>query len=164
MSQIARPLIAAMAAAGLTGALGLGGCAPQRAVTGYQAIEHQPKDMKVGTDTKSTVLEALGSPSAVSAFDPNVWYYMNQNSNQMSFHAVQVTKRNITAITFDKDKETVTDVKSFTLKDGKLIAYNGRETPTRGREMSVLEQLLGNVGRGTMLPQQDPTPGQRPGP
>ena len=29
-----------------------------------------------------------------------------------------------------------------------MIAFNGRETPTRGRELTVLEQLLGNVGRG----------------
>jgi hypothetical protein len=45
-----------------------------------------------------------------------------------------------------------------------VIAYNNRETPTRGREMTVLEQLLGSVGRGTMLPQDDEgVPGNRPG-
>ena len=52
----------------------------------------------------------------------------------------------------------------FTLRDGKVIAFNGRETPTRGRELSVLEQLLGTVGRGTMLPNEDENvPGNRPG-
>ena len=53
----------------------------------------------------------------------------------------------------------------MTLKDGKVIAYNGRETPTRGRELTILEQLLGNVGRGGMLPNRDDegAPGQRPG-
>jgi hypothetical protein len=29
--------------------------------------------------------------------------------------------------------------------------------------MTILEQLLGNVGRGGMLPQDDEAPGQRPG-
>ena len=43
------------------------------------------------------------------------------------------------------------------------MAYNTRETPTRGRELSALEQLLGTVGRGALLPDQDPGPGQRPG-
>jgi outer membrane protein assembly factor BamE (lipoprotein component of BamABCDE complex) len=69
----------------------------------------------------------------------------------------------VVQITFDKDSEKVTDVKTLTLKDGKVFAYNGRETPTRGRELSGLEQLLGNIGRGSMLPPTDATPGSRPG-
>ena len=163
MSQIARPLIAAMAAAGLTGALGLGGCAPQRAVTGYQAIEHQPKDIKVDVDTKSTVLDQLGSPSAQSTFDPNVWFYVSQMSEVISYHKPRITRRSVVAITFDKQSEKVAKVDTYSLKDGKIVAYNNRETPTRGRELSAIEQLLGNVGRGGLLPQNGPTPGQRPG-
>ena len=68
------------------------------------------------------------------------------------------------AITFNKDSEAVESVNSLTLKDGKVVAFNGRETPTRGRELTILEQILGNVGRGSMLPQDDETvPGNRPG-
>ena len=37
-----------------------------------------------------------------------------------------------------------------------MIAFNGRETPTRGRELTIIEQLLGNVGRvGSVLGQRD---------
>ena len=53
-------------------------CAPITSYSGFQAIESDPKDVKVGTDTKSTVRGKLGSPSATSTFDPNVWFYMNQ--------------------------------------------------------------------------------------
>ena len=162
-SMLRRPAFAIITAAVLAGALAAG-CAPIRETNGYQAVEHKPADTKVGVDTKSTVLDALGSPSAVSTFDPNVWFYMSQRTNQMSFHALRVTRRNVIQITFDKDSEKVTDVKAYTLKDGKVIAYNTRETPTRGRELSVIEQLLGNVGRGSVLPPTDPAPGQRPGP
>jgi outer membrane protein assembly factor BamE (lipoprotein component of BamABCDE complex) len=157
-----RAALIALAGLGLCGAA-LGGCAPLRQTNGYQAIDHKPADMKVGVDTKSTVLDALGSPSAVSTFDPNVWYYISQNSNQIGYHMSHVTKRTVVAITFNKESEMVTAVNDYALKDGKVIAYNTRETPTRGRELSVVEQLLGNVGRGGLLPQQDPTPGQRPG-
>ena len=38
---------------------------------------------------------------------------------------------------------------------------NSRETPTRGRALTVLEQLLGNVGRGQLPRTEDDTPGQR---
>ena len=139
-------------------------CAPITSYSGFQAIESDPKDVKVGTDTKSTVRGKLGSPSATSTFDPNVWFYMNQIKQRVAFRKPQVVARNVTAITFNKDNEQVESVNNYTLKDGKVIAFNGRETPTRGRELTILEQLLGNVGRGSMLPRDDESvPGSRPG-
>lgn len=138
-------------------------CAPITSYSGFQAIESDPKDVKVGTDTKSTVRGKLGSPSATSTFDPNVWFYMNQVKQRVAFRKPTVVSRNVTAITFNKENEQVASVHNYTLKDGKVIAFNGRETPTRGREMTILEQLLGNVGRGSMLPRDDEgIPGNRP--
>lgn len=140
-------------------------CAPITSFSGFQAIELDPKDVKVGTDTKSTVRGKLGSPSATSTFDANTWFYMNQVKQRVAFRSPQVVSRNVTAISFNKDSEAVESVNNYTLKDGKVIAFNGRETPTRGRELTILEQLLGNVGRGSMLPQndEDTLPGNRPG-
>jgi outer membrane protein assembly factor BamE (lipoprotein component of BamABCDE complex) len=158
-----RRLAFAALTASLAGAA-LSGCAPIRTYSGFQAIDAAPKDVKVGTDTKSTVRAKLGSPSAQSTFDPNVWFYIDQIKQRVAFQKPKVTSRDVTAITFNKDSEQVESVKVFTLKDGKVFAYNGRETPTRGREMTVLEQLLGSVGRGGLLPQEDTgVPGQRPG-
>jgi outer membrane protein assembly factor BamE (lipoprotein component of BamABCDE complex) len=139
-------------------------CAPITSYSGFQAIESDPKDVKVGTDTKSTVRGKLGSPSATSTFDPNVWFYMNQVKQRVAFRRPTIVQRNVTAITFSKESEQVESVNNYTLKDGKVIAFNGRETPTRGRELTILEQLLGNVGRGSMLPRDDESvPGSRPG-
>jgi outer membrane protein assembly factor BamE (lipoprotein component of BamABCDE complex) len=143
---------------------GLSACSPITSYSGFQAIDADPKDVKVGADTKSTVRAKLGSPSIQSTFDPNVWFYVNQVKERVAFRRPQVTSRNITAIKFNKDTEAVETVNLYTLKDGKVIAYNDRETPTRGREMTVLEQLLGSVGRGSMLPPDDEgVPGTRPG-
>ncbi|WP_397419922.1 outer membrane protein assembly factor BamE [Phenylobacterium sp.] len=157
------PALAALAALMLTGA-GLSACSPITSYSGFQAIDSDPKDVKVGEDTKSTVRAKLGSPSVQSTFDPNVWFYVNQIKERVAFQRPRITSRNVTAITFNKDSEMVETVDVYTLKDGKVIAFNGRETPTRGREMTVLEQLLGSVGRGGMLPQDDEgVPGSRPG-
>ena len=154
----------AVLAASLAAGVGLSACTPITSYSGFQAIDSDPKDVAVGKDTKSTVRAKLGSPSATSTFDPNVWFYMNQVKQRVAFRKPKVSARNVTAVTFSKDTETVEAVNVFTLKDGKVIAYNGRETPTRGREMTVLEQLLGSVGRGGLLPQTDEgVPGQRPG-
>lgn len=155
-----RAAFAALAA----GYLATAACAPISSYSGFQAIESDPKDVKVGVDTKSTVRGKLGSPSAQSTFDPNLWFYMNQVKERVAFRRPKVVARNVTAIAFNKETEQVESVNNYTLKDGKVIAYNGRETPTRGREMTVLEQMLGAVGRGGMLPREDEgVPGTRPG-
>ena len=150
---------------GATMALGgLSACSPITSYSGFQAIDSDPKDVKIGTDTKSTVRAKLGSPSVTSTFDPNVWFYMNQIKQRVAFQKPHVVTRNITAIAFNKESEMVETVNVYTLKDGKVIAFNNRETPTRGREMTILEQLLGSVGRGGLLPQDDQgLPGNRPG-
>jgi hypothetical protein len=42
-------------------------CAPTVGNHGFQVVDVSPKDIVAGTDTKSTVLAQLGSPSAVSS-------------------------------------------------------------------------------------------------
>ncbi|MDB5448511.1 MAG: hypothetical protein JWQ97_3828 [Phenylobacterium sp.] len=156
----------ALIAVAATALLATAACSPITSYSGFQAIDADPrKDVKVGADTKSTVRGKLGTPSATSTFDPNLWFYMNQVKARVAFRRPQVVSRNVTAIAFDKESEVVTSVDNYTLKDGRVIAYNGRETPTRGRELTVLEQILGTVGRGTMLPndQDSGVPGSRPG-
>jgi outer membrane protein assembly factor BamE (lipoprotein component of BamABCDE complex) len=137
-------------------------CTPSASYQGYQAIEARPAEVKVGSDTKNTVRARLGSPSTVSTFDPNVWFYISQVTQHQAFYKTKTIRRDVVAITFDKSDETVSNVQSLSLKDGRVIAYNGRETPTRGRQLSVLEQLLGNLGQGELNNQQEVNPGTRP--
>jgi outer membrane protein assembly factor BamE (lipoprotein component of BamABCDE complex) len=138
-------------------------CSPVVGRHGFQVTDVNPKDVKVGEDTKSTVLTKLGSPSTVSTFENNVWYYISQTTARRTYHKPSVETRNVTAISFDKASEKVTEVKTLDLNDSRRLAYNERETPTRGRELTVLEQLLGNVGRGGMLPNSDDQERNMPG-
>lgn len=156
----------ALAVAVAASLLGAAACAPIASHNGFQAIEQNPKDIKVGLDTKSTVRGKLGSPSGTSTFDPNVWFYMSQIKHRVAFRRPRVVERNVTLVTFDKDSEQVASVNNYTLKDGKVVAFNGRETPTRGRELTILEQILGNIGTQGMLPNNPAdsgVPGTRPG-
>jgi outer membrane protein assembly factor BamE (lipoprotein component of BamABCDE complex) len=160
--MIRRASALALAGTLLASAL-LGACSPTTSYEGFQAVEANPKDVKVGVDDKTTVMDRLGSPSTVAAFDPNTWYYISQISDQIAFHNPIVRRRDVTAIAFNKADDKVLAVNSYTLKDGKVIPFNKRATPTRGRELSVLEQLLGNIGNSNITPQQDINPGsQRP--
>jgi outer membrane protein assembly factor BamE (lipoprotein component of BamABCDE complex) len=153
---------ALLASALVAGALP--GCAPISSTHGFQALDVKPAELKVGEDTKSTVLERLGSPSAMSTFDPNLWFYISQGVEQKAFYRPRVTNRDVVAVTFDP-AEKVAGINSYKLADGKVIAFNDRETPTRGRELTIIEQLLGNVGRGMAgglgQREEDQTPGGR---
>ena len=141
----------------------LGACTPITSYQGFQAVEANPKDVKIGVDSKATVMDRLGSPSAVATFDPNTWFYITQISDQMAFRKPDIRRRDIVAINFNKSDDKVLAVNSYTLKDGHVVPFNKRSTPTRGRELSVIEQILGNIGNGQILPQEEINPGsQRP--
>ncbi len=162
--------------------LATGACTPMTTYNGFQVVESNPADVKVGEDTKSTVMTKLGSPSAtsltesngatpgqeiklVSSRDSNLWFYMTQVSDRVAFYKPRVAKRDVVAVSFDGGSETVLAVNTYKLEDGKVVSFNGNKTPTRGREITILEQLLGNVGNGGMLPRDDSEglPGSRPG-
>lgn len=159
-----------------------GACTPMTTYSGFQVVEANPKDVKIGEDTKTTVITKLGSPTATSlteskaaeagkeirvatVYDSNLWFYMSQVTDRVAFYKPRVAKRDVVAVSFDPGSDAVLSVNTYTLEDGKVVAFNGRETPTRGREITILEQLLGNVGQGGMLPRDDSEglPGSRPG-
>lgn len=139
-------------------------CTPISSFQGFQAIDQSPADVKVGQDTKATVLSRLGSPTTTATFDPDTWFYISQVSNKTAFYHPRVSKRDVVAIHFAKGGDQVVTVNTYTLQDGRVIAYNNRETPTRGREMSAIEQLIGTIGaQGVLPPDQNQTPGSHGG-
>ena|SRR5579863_1359000 len=139
-------------------------CTPITSYQGFQVTDVRPADVKVGEDTRSSVLTKLGSPTATSTFDKNTWFYISQLRSQTSYYRPKTVSRNVVAIGFDPDTEQVKSVNTYTLADGRVISYNPHETPTRGREMTALEQLIGSIGAGAVLPNdQNVTPGNHPG-
>jgi outer membrane protein assembly factor BamE (lipoprotein component of BamABCDE complex) len=142
--------------------VGVSACAPTMAINGFQAVDNKPQDIKVGVDTRSSVLSKIGSPSTTAAFDKLHWYYISQQTEKYAYYKPRVQKRDVTEITFDGNDKVV-GVRELTLKDGYQIAYDGHETPTRGREINWLQQILGTIGRGGGFLPDDQDPGQRPG-
>lgn len=150
-----RPLVSFSCAAALGAAALTAACTPISAAQGYQVVDERPADVKVGDDTMATVRIRFGSPTIVSTFEPNIWFYMNQISDQFGFYRPRVRSRDIVAITFDKETEKVAAVNTYTVENGRVIAFNNRETPTRGRELNAIEQIIGTLGNRPMLPPED---------
>jgi outer membrane protein assembly factor BamE (lipoprotein component of BamABCDE complex) len=140
----------------------LAGCAASRDFHGYVPDQALPTDVKPDVDTRSTVLARLGTPSTTSIFDDHLWVYMSSTRELLTFYYPRVVQREIVAIQFDDD-DVVTDVLTYDINAGRTIAYNSRITPTRGRELGILEQLFGTIGslpQGLAGQRRDRQPGE----
>ncbi len=121
-------------------------CIPVARNHGYVASKKSPGDIEKGVDTKTTVLSKFGNPSTTGVFDKEKWYYMSELREQLGYLRPRTVTRTVTAVAFN-DHGVVDKVDVYTIKDGHLVNPVGRKTPTRGRELSILQQLLGGVGR-----------------
>lgn len=101
-----------------------------------------------GEQTRQDVEAILGTPSTTAVFDGDTWYYISAHTTQYAFYPNHEFDRTIYAVSFD-ERGILKDVRRLEIEDGRTVAIAGRETPTKGREYSFLEQLVGNLGRIT---------------
>ena len=88
------------------------------------------------------MLLSLGSPSTIGTFDGEVFYYISQKRvRQAAFLKPQLVDQSVLAIYFDKDG-VVSQRANYTLKDGKVFDNISRTTPTGGKDLTFLQQLL----------------------
>lgn len=113
---------------------------------GHEVEPEQLDKIKVGATTKDQVSELLGTPSSVSTFGNNTWFYMSETTQRRAFFSPSVLKSNTTRIEFDAQGK-VKSLDSLTEKDQQVVSHVHRSTPTAGHSFGVLEQIFGNVGR-----------------
>lgn len=127
-------------------AVSLAACTTVVNVRGYVPDEDALAKITPQQTRRAEVETTLGSPSTVSPFNDKVWYYMNETTEQLAFFDPKVLERKIIAIVFD-DKNVVEDVVTYTDADGQDVQIVSRTTPTAGNEVTILQQLFGNIGR-----------------
>lgn len=140
-----RPRLRAALLAG-TLAVTLGACAQTVQVRGNIPDEEIISKINPGVHSRIDIASLLGSPSTVSTFQDSKWYYIGQKSTQFAFFAPEVLERKVLVVSFD-DAGVVVSTQTYALEDGKIIDPVDRITPTEGREITLLQQLLGNLGR-----------------
>lgn len=122
--------------------------------------DHNMKDwVQVGSTTKDEVLREFGSPSTVSSFGDESWYYVQSRKEARGFLKPEITTQHVLQITFD-EQGVVKETKGFDEKDRKEVAMVQKVTPTEGHSMGFFEQVLGNLGRFNK-PREMSTPGRR---
>lgn len=122
-------------------------CAPVQTYNGFRSDRNNEAipDPQVGVDTRSTIQQRFGSPSTTAVFDQTAWYYVSSVQERVAFYTPRITDRDVMVVRFDGD--TVAAVEKYGVERGRIVSYSDEVTPTRGRELSVLEQLLGTIGQ-----------------
>lgn len=136
-------------------------CAPVQTYSGFRPERNDVElpDPQVGVDTRATVQQRFGSPSTTAVFDQTAWYYVSSTQERIAFYTPRITDRRVMVVRFDGD--TVSAVEKYGMERGRLVAYNDDVTPTRGRELGILEQLLGNIGSSPLPREQGEGPRDR---
>jgi outer membrane protein assembly factor BamE (lipoprotein component of BamABCDE complex) len=122
------------------------GCAHDIDLHGHLPDPDKVAEIKPGTTTKNDIIKLLGSPSSVSTFDDKTWYYISRRTEQIAFFQPKVLDQQVFIIDFS-DSGVVQDVGHKDLADSRNIPMAPGATPAPGRELSFLEQLIGNVGK-----------------
>lgn len=127
----------------------MGACTPAVHQRGHMVDPDDLAAIAPGKTTREDVAARLGTPSAVSTFDDKTWYYIGQVTEQVSFLDPEIRQQKVVRVVFD-DRGVVQDVQTLGAEAARPVSPVDRQTPTYGRDMNVLEQLLGNIGRPSL--------------
>jgi outer membrane protein assembly factor BamE (lipoprotein component of BamABCDE complex) len=134
-------------AIGLGAAVLVSGCEAEVHTRGNMVTQRSLEQIQVGQTSRAQISSLLGTPSTTSIFDGGeTWIYVGAYTRQQSYHAMEEIERQVIAISFDQSG-MVNNVRSLSKEDGTEITIVERQTPTAGNELTVMEQMLGNVGR-----------------
>ena len=125
--------------------LGLDACTPQYRNHGYIPTETELAAINVGTDTRETVVAAIGAPTANGVLNSSGFYYIESRFRHLGPLAPQEIERQVLAISFN-EAGVVTNIERFGLSDGRVITLSRRVTDDNVRDTTFIRQLLGNLG------------------
>ena len=115
---------------------------------GYVVDEAALAATPVGS-SREQVLLSLGSPSTINTLDGSeVFYYISQTRKRsFAFQKAKLVDQRVISVYFAPDG-TVSNIANYGLKDGKVFDFIKRVTPTGGKDLTFIGQILSGVGRG----------------
>jgi outer membrane protein assembly factor BamE (lipoprotein component of BamABCDE complex) len=124
----------------------IAGCAAMVEQRGNLPTSEKLAEIQPGVTSKDEVIKILGSPSSVSIFNDKSWYYISRRTGQTAFFEPDLLDQQVYIVSFD-DQGVVKTVDHKGVQDARAIEPVPRATPAPGRELTFLEQVIGNVGK-----------------
>lgn len=125
-------------------AAALSACDRPLTTSGTYLTDSQTQAIGVGTSLEALV-ELYGPPSYTSPVDPSLVAYIGTRLENRIFQQPRPVDRRIVAL--DMRGGLVRDLALIDLRDGRQITPSPARTPTNGRTITLVEELLGNIGR-----------------
>ena len=113
---------------------------------GYVPTEDELATLEVGVDTRETVAEKVGRPTASGLLNDVGWFYVQSRWAYRGAFEPREVERQVVSITF-AESGTVQNVERFGLERGKVVPLSRRVTESNVKGLSFIQQLLGSFGR-----------------
>ncbi len=129
---------------------GLTACSSQITQHGHLLTDADLAQVQTGM-SKQQVKFLLGTPDTTATYTGDVYYYISSKMKTTAFLSPKEIDRRVVAVYFAPQIDTVSRVAHYGLKDGKVIDFISRETPSHGQEASLLNQLFRGLGARTNI-------------
>jgi len=121
-------------------------CATQFRNHGYAPSDAELANVIVGSDTRETVADLVGRPSAEGVLEDGTWYYVESRFRLFAYTEPKEIERQVVAISFARNG-LVANIERFGLEDGQVVTLSRRVTATTAAKVPFLRRLLGNIGQ-----------------
>ncbi|WP_394706001.1 outer membrane protein assembly factor BamE [uncultured Martelella sp.] len=112
---------------------------------GYVIDEERLQLVKEGSSREQVVL-TLGEPSTTATFDNEVFFYISQRKERrFEFQKPRLVGQEILAIYFNNNGR-VDRIARYTLQDGRVVDMVSDTTPTGGKDITFIQQILQGSG------------------
>lgn len=122
------------------------GCTTLYRNHGYVPTDDQLAEVLVGVDTRATVADVVGPPTAGGVTNGGGFFYVQSRFRLLGPLEPKEIDREVVAITFDADG-VVENVERFGLENGNIVPLSRRVTQDNVRDTTFLRQLFGSIGR-----------------
>lgn len=112
---------------------------------GYVPSDDDVANLVVGIDSRATVDDVIGPPTASGILSGGDYYYIRSRIRTFGMFKPEVIERQVLAISFDQG-DTVANIERFSLADGNIVPLSRRVTDSSVLSNGLLRQLLGNIG------------------
>ena len=130
----------------LSAALAVSACAPQIRNHGYIPPEEELQELVVGIDTRASVEDLVGTPTAGGVLEGGDYYYVAHTVRTLGPRRPEVIDRQVLAMSFDEEG-VLQNIERFGLEAGRVVVLERRVTDSGVTNTPFLRQLLGAFGR-----------------
>jgi len=124
----------------------LGACTPIQNVRGQLVTAQERAQIIPGETTQNQVLAMLGSPSTVSEFSEHLWMYIGKKTEAYAFFKPEIIDQKVFLVEFNTEN-VVVDTALLDQRHIQSVRIDPDATPTAGRNLTIIQQLVGNIGR-----------------